>query len=77
MNYWIVEYELWPTVDADGVELGRHTDKDVQKGSSKIEAINGTLYDVRGRKSMYELAHIIGVDGPIESEDKARRKRWS
>lgn len=75
-NYYVVKYELWPTFDAGEDELGRHIDTDTQEAASELDAINATLYYVRGRKSNYELAYVISVEGPYEDVSKAREKQY-
>jgi len=76
-EYWVVEYELWPLFDAAEDELAKHIDKDMCKSSNEVEAINDVLYYVRGKKSDFELARIVGVYGPYESKIKARKKQYN
>ena len=75
-DYYVVKYELWPTYDPDEDELGRHIDTDIQEAESELDAINATLYYVRGRKSNFELASVRGVYGPYESAQEAREKQY-
>lgn len=75
-EYYVVEYELWPTYDPDENQLGRHTDKSTYEAADALDAINTAMYYVRGRKSNFEMASIINVHGPYENEGEARRVQY-
>jgi hypothetical protein len=76
-NYWVVDYELWPTYDPDEGDLGRHSETETHEASSEIGAINAAMYYVRGRKSNFEMAYINEVHGPYESADMAREIQYN
>jgi len=74
-DYYVVEYELWPLYEPTEDELGIHVDTDFQEARTKLDAINATLYYIRGRKSQFELASVMNVYGPYESAQEAREKQ--
>lgn len=80
--YWVIHYTLWPT-DGDSFgrrtdddRLGRHSDAAVHEGYTELGAVNALLYSTRGRKSNFEVAEILDIDGPFEDENDAHEHRW-
>lgn len=72
--YYVIKYTLWPKKDDAKKEnggLGRHIEKGHYHGDSKIDAINAVAFNVRGRRSHYELACVDAVQGPYDSLEQA------